>query len=153
MAHVPIDFTAIDPAALDHVPSNRGFLALRECTEVSPGPRDSIPWRIGGYTISTHPDLVEWTAALAASIGSGFAFVCGRPVILDGERILGWGRGTLDFVIRSTAVTAPEIRAAGGHTEPRTGDGWLVFPAFLPGVQRDERLPTISRWLAEARGA
>ena len=153
MVHAPIDFTAIDPAALEHVSANRGFLVLRECAELPPGPRDQIPWRVGGYNISTHPDLVEWTADLAAAADARFAFVCGRPVILDGDRILGWGRGTHDFVIRAAAASAPEIRAQRGHVDERMGDEWLVFPAFLPDVPRPEHVATIVRWLEAARDA
>ena len=55
-------------------------------------------------------------------------------VATDDQRILGWGRGTHDMVIRAAESVAPEILAQRGHVDPRYGPGWLVFPAFLPDM-------------------
>jgi len=154
MARAPIDFVAVAPDALRADATNRALLdAMAECRGGTSAP-DSLPWRVGGFNISTHPDLVEWTADLAAAVGARLVFVCGRPMILaSDDRILGWGRGTFDFVIRAAGASAPEIAMQGGRTDERYGDGWLVFPAFLPDVPRVDHLRTIVRWLEAARNA
>jgi hypothetical protein len=99
-----VDFIAADLDALRAVPSNAALLGAVECRD-RPGGPDLIPWKVGGFNISTHPDLVLWTAKLA------------------------------------------------GKVDERYGDGWLVFPAFLPDVPRPDHVATVSRWLEAARSA
>jgi hypothetical protein len=147
-----MEFIAADLDALCAIPSNAALLESSECRGGTSAP-DSLPWRVGGFNISTHPDLVEWTAELAEAAGATFRFVCGRPAILAGDRILGWGRGTHDFVIRAAPSTSAEILARRGHTDERYGTAWLVFAAFLPDVPRADHRATIARWLEAARDA
>ena len=149
-----MDFIAADLDVLRAVPSNVALLHSAECREGPTARPDAIPWRVGGYNISTHPDLVEWTAKLAAAVGAGFLFVCGRPAIVAADnRILGWGRGTHDMVILAPGSVAAEILAQRGHVDDRYGPGWLVFPAFLPDLPSPKHIPTVTRWLEAARDA
>src|SRR5690349_24087945 len=115
MRHVPFEFVAVDPDVLHKIPANAGLLAgMAECLDGTDRP-ESIPWRVGRFNVTTHPDLVEWTAQLAAEIGARFFFVCGRPVILTADdRILGWGRGTHEFVVRAAPSVALEVLAQRG---------------------------------------
>ena len=154
MQRVSVDFVAADLVALRAIPSNAALLESEECAEASGGRSGAIPWVVGGFAVSTHPDLVEWTAALATAAGLDLRFVCGRPAILAADgRILGWGRGTHDFVMRAAPSVAVEIVGRGGHADERYGPGWLVFQAFMPDVPRAVHLATITRWLEAARDA
>jgi hypothetical protein len=154
MARVSFDFVAADLETLRAVPSNAALLASGECADGNGGRAGASPWVVGGYVVTTHPDLVAWTAQVADAVAAAFVFVCGGPALVaEDGRVLGWGRGTHDFVIRATPRAAEEILAHGGHVDERSGPDWLVFPAFLPKVPADDRIPTAARWLMAARDA
>jgi hypothetical protein len=154
MPRAPIEWVSVEPDTLRADPLNRSLLdGMGECRDGTDAP-EQLPWRVGRFNVTTHPDLVEYVADVAAAAGLRQAFVCGRPTILaPDDRILGWGRGVFDFVIRAGGDAAAEVGTHGGAPDERYGGGWLVFPAFLPDVPRADHVPTIARWLQAARDA
>ncbi|HEX6703019.1 MAG TPA: hypothetical protein VF101_20005 [Gaiellaceae bacterium] len=126
----------MDPLRLRR-PENEAVLAYLE-TEQLPSWRESdSPWIVDGYALSTHPDLCERVEALAATAGSAFGYLFGRPVVVGGrDVIVAFGAGTHIFCLRLPREECREVavtRADEPARQPLLRRKQLELEALVAG--------------------